>query len=136
MGLFLLYESIMSLISFEHPSIGVVQPFGEPIWLGWLMIAALLWGLVPPLLLGRAKLPLARELHDKILFADAEMNRADWLTAGAAILGIVGIIWILQGFDFYFAPESFMTGDRAWVLWGVLALLAGGSLIWRGKSRK
>jgi uncharacterized membrane protein len=52
------------------------------------------------------------------------------------ILGIVGIIWILQGFDFYFAPESFMTGDRAWVIWGALALLAGGSLIWKGNSRK
>lgn len=52
------------------------------------------------------------------------------------ILGIVGVIWILQGFDFYFAPESFMRGDRAWVLWGVLALFAGGSLIWKGNSRK
>jgi cation diffusion facilitator family transporter len=96
MGLYVVYDSAMKLIMFEHPSIGVVQPFGDPIWLGWLMIAALAWGLVPPLLLGRAKLPLARDLHDKILYADAEMNRADWLTAGAAILGILGIrfgIW-------------------------------------------
>ena len=96
MGLYVVYDSVMKLIMFEHASIGIVQPFGQPIWLGWLMIAALLWGLVPPLLLGRAKLPLARELHDKILFADAEMNKADWMTAGAAILGIVGIrfgIW-------------------------------------------
>lgn len=91
MGIYVVYDSVMKLITFEHPSIGIVQPFGEPIWLGWLMIGALLWGLVPPLLLGRAKLPLARELHDKILFADAEMNRADWLTAGAAIAGILGI---------------------------------------------
>ena len=52
------------------------------------------------------------------------------------ILGIVGIVWILQGFDFYFAPESFMTGERAWVIWGVLALLVGGSLIWKGNSRR
>jgi len=52
------------------------------------------------------------------------------------VIGIVGIIWILQGLDFYFAPESFMRGDRVWVLWGVLALLAGGSLIWKGNSRK
>jgi cation diffusion facilitator family transporter len=100
MGIYVVYDSVMKLITFEHPSIGIVQPFGEPIWLGWLMIAALLWGLVPPLLLGRAKLPLARELHDKILFADAEMNRADWLTAGAAIAGIVGIrygLWWADG---------------------------------------
>lgn len=91
MGLYVVYDSVIRLVTFEHPSIGIVQPFGEPIWLGWLMIAALLWGLVPPLILGRVKLPIARELHDKILFADAEMNRADWLTAGAAIAGIIGI---------------------------------------------
>ena len=100
MGVFVVYDSVMKLVTFEHPSIGVVQPFGEPIWLGWFMIAALLWGLVPPLILGRLKLPVARELHDKILFADAEMNRADWLTAGAAILGIVGIrygLWWADG---------------------------------------
>jgi uncharacterized membrane protein len=52
------------------------------------------------------------------------------------ILGIVGVIWILQGFDFYFAPQSFMTGDRAWAVWGVLAVLVGGSLMWKGRSRK
>lgn len=49
------------------------------------------------------------------------------------ILGIVGVIWILQGLDFYFAPQSFMSGDRAWVVWGVLSLLVGGSLLWRGR---
>jgi hypothetical protein len=52
------------------------------------------------------------------------------------ILGIVGAVWILQGFDFYFAPQSFMTGDRVWVIWGVLAMLIGGSLMWKGRSRR
>jgi len=52
------------------------------------------------------------------------------------VLGIVGLVWILQGFDFDFAPQSFMTGDRVWVIWGVLALLIGGSLMWKGRSRK
>lgn len=100
MGLYVVYDSSMKLVMFEHPSIGTVQPFGRPIWLGWLMIAALLWGLVPPLILGRVKMGVARELHDKILYADAEMNRADWLTAGAAILGIIGIrfgLWWADG---------------------------------------
>ncbi|USX56329.1 hypothetical protein [Lentzea sp. HUAS12] len=46
---------------------------------------------VPAILLGRAKTKLAAQLHDKVLYADAEMNRADWLTAGAAVLGIIGI---------------------------------------------
>ena len=100
MGLYVVYDSAMKLATFEHPSIGLVQPFGEPIWLGWLMLAALTWGLVPPLILGRLKLGVARELHDKILFADAEMNRADWLTAGAAMLGVIGIrygLWWADG---------------------------------------
>jgi divalent metal cation (Fe/Co/Zn/Cd) transporter len=69
-----------------------VKPLGDQlIWLGWLMLPALAWSALPAVFLGRAKQPLARELHDKVLFADAEMNRADWLTAGAAMLGVIGI---------------------------------------------
>jgi uncharacterized membrane protein len=52
------------------------------------------------------------------------------------VLGIVGVVWILQGFDFYFAPQSFMTGDRIWVVGGVVAMLVGGSLMWKGRSRR
>jgi uncharacterized membrane protein len=52
------------------------------------------------------------------------------------VLGIVGVVWILQGFDFYFAPQSFMSGDRIWVIWGVVAMLVGGSLMWKGRSRR
>ena len=55
------------------------------------MIAALLYSGLPPVLLGRAKMHLAAQLHDKVLYADAEMNKADWATAGGAVLGIVGI---------------------------------------------
>lgn len=91
MGLFLLFDSAMKLISFEHPSIGTVQPFGEPIWLGWFMIPALLWSAIPAAIIGRIKLPLANQLHDKVLHADATMNKADWLTAGAALVGVIGI---------------------------------------------
>lgn len=91
MGIFLLYDSIMALISFEHPSIGTVQLFGHQIWLGWLMLLALLWSAIPAAIIGRKKLPLARELHDKVLFGDAQMNKADWLTAGAAMVGVLGI---------------------------------------------
>ena len=91
MGSFLLFDSIMKLVSFEHPSIGVVQLFGHQIWLGWLMLPALLWSAIPAAIIGRMKLPLARELHDKVLYGDAQMNKADWLTAGAAMLGVLGI---------------------------------------------
>lgn len=91
LGTMILYESVTKLIAFEHPPIGLVQPFGRPVWAGWFMIAALTYTMVPAVILGRMKIPLAKELHDKVLYADAEMNKADWMTAGAAILGIIGI---------------------------------------------
>jgi cation diffusion facilitator family transporter len=101
LGSFILYDSVMKLAKFEHPPIDLVKPFGDqPIWLGWLMLGALAWSALPAVFLGRAKQPLAKELHDKVLFADAEMNRADWLTAGAAMLGVVGIgfgLWWADG---------------------------------------
>ena len=53
--------------------------------------------------------------------------------AGGILLVIAGTIWILQGFDVVFAPASFMTGDRWWVLWGVLSVVIGGGLIWRSR---
>jgi len=92
LGGFILYDSVSKLVRFEHPPIDLVKPFGdEPVWLGWLMLAALTYSAVPQVVLGRLKQPLARQLHDKVLFADAEMNRADWMTAAAAMLGVVGI---------------------------------------------
>ena len=55
------------------------------------MLPALAYSALPSVLLGRAKIPLAEELHNKVLYADAKMNKADWLTAGAAMVGVVGI---------------------------------------------
>ena len=100
MGLFLLFEAISALLTFEHPSIGTVVIFGRQLWLGWLMIPALLWSAIPAMILGRIKLPIAAALHDKVLHADATMNKADWLTAFAAIVGVVGIafgLWWADG---------------------------------------
>ncbi|MGH2755388.1 MAG: cation transporter, partial [Actinomycetota bacterium] len=99
LGLFIFYDSFMKFISFEHAPIGVVQPFGEPVWLGWFMLGALLWSAVPAVILGRIKISIARELHDKVLYADAEMNKADWMTAVAGMVGVIGIglgIWWLD----------------------------------------
>jgi divalent metal cation (Fe/Co/Zn/Cd) transporter len=96
LGLYIFYDSFMKFISFEHPPVGSVQPFGDPVWLGWFMLPALVWSAVPAVILGRRKIPLARELHDKVLFADAEMNKADWMTAVAGMIGVIGIglgIW-------------------------------------------
>jgi divalent metal cation (Fe/Co/Zn/Cd) transporter len=81
----------MALYRVEHPTIGMTTLFGYRIWSGWIMIAALTFSAIPPVILGRMKLKLARELHNKTLHADADMNKADWTTAVAAIIGILGV---------------------------------------------
>ncbi len=99
MGVFLIVDSVLKLLAGEHPPIGMVELFDWQVWLGWLMIAALLWSAIPILIIGRIKTKLAAQLHDKVLHADAAMNRADWLTAGAALIGVVGIgfgVWWLD----------------------------------------
>jgi cation diffusion facilitator family transporter len=91
MGCFLLFEAARTLVMQERVTIGLVAPLGYEIWAGWPMIAALLYSVVPPVVLGRMKLPLARRLQDKVLHTDAQMNKADWMTGLAGIAGIVGL---------------------------------------------
>lgn len=91
MGGWLLVDSLLKLLYAEHPSIGSMTLFGQAFWLGWLMFPVLLYGAVPPVILGRMKLPLARRMHDKVLYVDADMNKADWMTAVAAIVGVAGV---------------------------------------------
>lgn len=91
LGLYILLESVDKLLSGVHPAIGMVEIFEWQVWLGWVMLAALAYSVVPPVILGRLKQPLSETLHDKVLLADARMNRADWLTAVAAMGGIIGI---------------------------------------------
>ncbi|MEE6282745.1 cation transporter [Georgenia sp. MJ170] len=91
MGAFMVWDSGSGLIKAEHPPVGLMELGDQPIWSGWLMIAALAYTAVPPVLLGRAKMPLAESLHDRVLYADADMNKADWMTAVGGILGILGI---------------------------------------------
>jgi cation diffusion facilitator family transporter len=91
MGAVLLIDGLMKLVTGEHPTIGGVSIFGQTIWLGWLMLAVLVWATIPAWLLGRAKLRPAEKLHDKPLYADANMNKADWMTGAAAAAGVLGI---------------------------------------------
>ncbi|MDQ4076643.1 MAG: cation transporter [Chloroflexota bacterium] len=90
-GFYILYDSGMKLIQMEHPTVGMVELLGYRFWAGWLMIGALLYSAIPPFVLGRMKLPLSRELHEKVLYTDAKMNKADWMTALAAAGGVIGI---------------------------------------------
>lgn len=90
-GAFLMYESAMTLIMAEHPTVAPVTVFGHQVWLGWLMIAALAYSVVVPMILGRMKLPVAEKLRDKVLHTDALMQKADWQTGLAGIVGVTGI---------------------------------------------
>lgn len=91
MGTFLVVDSLSGLLAGEHPPVGLIVVLGHEVWSGWLMIAVLAYTLVPPVLLGRAKMPLAEQLHDRVLYADADMNKADWMTALGGIVGVLGI---------------------------------------------
>lgn len=90
-GGFLVYESATTLVRQEHPTVGGITLFGHTIWLGWLMMGALIYSVIPPLVLGRIKQPVARRINDKVLHTDALMQKADWQTGLAAIAGIIGI---------------------------------------------
>jgi len=90
-GGFLAYESVTTLIRQEHPTVGGITLFGHTIWLGWLMIAALAYSVVPPIILGHMKQPVAERIRDKVLHTDALMQKADWQTGLAGIAGIIGI---------------------------------------------
>jgi len=90
-GVFLIFDGAMKLAMQEHPTIGGFPLFGAVVWTGWLAIPVLLWCAIPAHFLGRAKRGTAQTLHDKTLAADAEMNEANWQSAGSAILGIVGV---------------------------------------------
>lgn len=100
-GLNLARESVVGLVSAEHPTIGTVQLFGQTIWLGWLMVAVMTVVVIGPVFIyGPAKSKLAPVLHNKLLFADADMAKADWQTNAASIVGVLGIgvgVWWLDG---------------------------------------
>lgn len=99
MGAVLLYEAASTLIKQEHPTIGSFQLFGREIWLGWAMIAVLVYSVIPPVILGRLKKPVAAKIADKVLHTDALMNAADWHTGLAGILGIIGVAFGLWWTD-------------------------------------
>jgi len=100
-GGFLLFDSASTLIKGEHVTIAPVTLFGQTLWLGWVMIAALVYSVIPPLILGRLKLPVAQRLQDKVLHTDALMQKADWMTGLAGIVGVLGV-----GLGFWWADAT------------------------------
>ncbi|WP_273491853.1 cation diffusion facilitator family transporter [Gordonia otitidis] len=100
-GLNLAFEAVTGLVKAEHPTIGTVNLFGHTIWLGWLMVAVMTVIVIGPVFLyGPAKAKLAPVLHNKLLYADADMAKADWQTNAASIIGVLGVgigLWWLDG---------------------------------------
>ena len=90
MGTFLLIEAAMSYFSGERPTIGGFNLFGHMIWGGWPMLAALVYTGVPSVILGRMKAKLAPKIHDKVLYADSKMMKADWMAESATAIGVIG----------------------------------------------
>lgn len=130
-GAFLVFEALRSLAMREHPTISPVELFGHTFWMGWVMIAALAYSMIPPFILGRMKLPLARRLSDKVLHTDAMMQKADWLTAAAGIAGILGV-----GFGFWWADAAAaLVISGSIVLDGYNALLAASAELIDGIPR-
>jgi hypothetical protein len=41
------------------------------------------------------------------------------------LLGLGGAVWIAQGLNLPFAPRSFMTADRTWIVLGFMAVAIG-----------
>ena len=96
MGVFLLSEAIMKVASGERTTIGGMTIFGHTVWAGWPMLCAIAYSAIPSFILGRIKLKLAPKIHDKVLYADAEMMEADWKAETATAVGVLGV-----GFGFW-----------------------------------
>ena len=51
----------------------------------------------------------------------------------ATLLGVLvalgGMVWIAQGLNLPFAPRSFMTADRTWIVLGAVAVVVGGATV-------
>jgi len=87
-GITLFLDAALKLVRGDRPPIGTVVLFGHQIWAGWTMIAVLAYSLSCGLLVGRLKLPVAHRLQDRALAADAKMNHDEWMSEGAAIVGL------------------------------------------------
>lgn len=84
-------EAVLGLVRAEHPAIGTVQVFGQTVWLGWFMVGVMALVTIGPFIYGPAKAKLAPVLHNKVLYTDADMAKADWTTTVASIVGVLGI---------------------------------------------
>ena len=60
--------------------------------------------------------------------------RPTLLVLGVLLVG-AGAVFVAQGLDLPFAPGSFMTADRTWVLIGAIVVVAGVVLVGWSRQR-
>jgi hypothetical protein len=65
---------------------------------------------------------------------DAGMRSGGFVVG--VVLALMGAVWVLQGLNSQIVPQSFMTGSRTWIVIGLLALVSGTVLAWRGWLRR
>ncbi len=91
LGVYLVGDSTIKLLKTEHTTIGTIELFGETLWLGWLMVAALTYSVIPPMIIGHFQLKWAETVHEKTVHVDAKMSKADWMTGVAGVVGVLGV---------------------------------------------
>jgi cation diffusion facilitator family transporter len=100
-GCWLFADGAMKLVGRHRPPIGTLELAGRQFWLGWAMIGALGYSLAVGMLIGHLKKPVAEELVAKEIEAEAQMNRAEWISEGAAIAGL-----LLVAFGFWWGDAA------------------------------
>jgi len=101
LGIYLVADSLMTLVKQERTSIGSIEWLGHTWWQGWLMILGLLYSVVPPFIIGRLQEKVAVTVHEKTVHVDAQVSKADWMTGLAGVVGILGI-----GLGFWWADAA------------------------------
>jgi divalent metal cation (Fe/Co/Zn/Cd) transporter len=111
-GGFLLKDATTALLTQEHVTVGTVRIWGRDVWLGWFMLAAQFYAIIPPVIIGHKELPLAKRLKDKLLHTDALMNKANWQTGVAGFVGVAGL-----GMGYWWADSAAAIIISASVIW-------------------
>lgn len=69
------------------------------------------------------------------MWAVSSRGRAAGITVGL-LIAVAGFVWLLQGLEVAFVPESFMTDNRQWIVIGGLTAIGGLALAgWSWRRR-
>lgn len=78
--------------------------------------------------------PQRRALASRFAHGYDRSMRVALVALGALVI-LGGLVWIAQGLNLPFAPRSFMSADRTWIVIGAAAVLVGTVIAGRGWRR-